>query len=124
MKQKKRHRQFNRNAETIVSDKKNRSVTKRNEREREYVSVCMCLCVREKKSVSDVAIALLIIYLIDQLSCFLSALFSVNQPVCLHFYPIIYISRKIRNLSSIYLTYIHLYSLLSPSLLTIIKFGR
>jgi len=63
-------------AETIVSDKKNRSVPNEHERER----VCMCLRNRKRKSAFDVTIAALIIYLIDQLSpVFLYALFSVNQ---------------------------------------------
>lgn len=66
-------------AKTIVSDKKNRSVSKRNQRERGIEAAK----VREKKngSTPDVTIALLIVYLIDQLSCFISALFSVNQLV-------------------------------------------
>ena len=58
-------------AETIVSDKKNRSVSKGETRKN----------TREKNLRFNTTVTLLIVYLIDQLSYFLYALLSVNQSI-------------------------------------------
>lgn len=72
-----------------------------------YVCVCvyMCLCARKKKFASDVAIALLIIYLIDQLSCFLSVLFLVNQFVYIFILSYIYFQKDMKPLKHLYGSY-------------------
>jgi hypothetical protein len=85
--------------EILVNDKENRLVSKRREEK------------KKDQTSFDVTLALLIVCLIDPLSCFLSAFLSVSQ-LCPDFYPPISIEdeekrrrkKKMRHISGIFFT--------------------